>query len=565
MYILGISCFYHDAAACLLKDGRIVSAALEERFSRKKHDPDFPKDAINYCLSNEGIKINNVDYICFYEKPLLKFERILLTAIATFPKSLKSFTKAIPVWLKQKLYIPSIIRNRLNYEGKIVFCEHHLSHAASAFLVSPFEESAILTIDGVGEWATAAYGVGKENSITILAEMKFPHSLGLLYSAFTYYLGFKVNNGEYKVMGLAPYGKPRYYDTIMNELVDLKKDGSFRLNMKYFAYHYGLTMINHHFENLFGGPRRIPESQIEERHKDVASSIQKATEEIILKMADYLHKETRLKNLCMAGGVALNCVADGRLLQESSFENIFVQPASSDAGGALGAALYLYCSILGKKRVQRMENVYTGPSYSNEEIESFLKGNGIRYKYYARESLLRTVAGWLVNGKIIGWFQGRMEWGPRALGNRSILADPRTLKMKDIINKKVKHRESFRPFAPSVLVEKAADYFEPDCSSPYMLFTFQVKDEKQKEIPAVTHIDGTSRIQTVKREDNPLYYDLINEFNKLTGTSILLNTSFNVRGMPIVCSPMDAYKCFVKSGIDYLVMGNLVIDRKDLL
>jgi len=561
MYILGISAFYHDSAAALLKDGEIVAAAQEERFTRIKHDPDFPINAINYCLSAANITPAELDYIGFYEKPFVKFERILDSHLAAFPKSYISFLMATPLWLKEKLWIPSLISKKLNYEGEVLMIEHHLSHAGSSFLVSPFKESAILTIDGVGEWSTAAYGVGKENKIELLQEMRFPHSLGLLYSAFTYYLGFKVNSAEYKVMGLAPYGEPVFYDLIMKELVDLKDDGSFKLNMQYFSYDYGLKMTSSRFDKLFSSPRRAPESEIKKIHQDVASSLQKVTEEIVLGMANHLYKETGLKNLCLAGGVALNCLANSRILKETQFKELFIQPGSSDAGGAVGVAAYIYYTLLNNQRNYVWKNAYLGPEYSADQIRDFLHQGKIPHREYDRQELLKVTARLLAEQNIIGWFQGRMEFGPRSLGNRSILADPRKAENKDKVNQKVKYRESFRPFAPSVIWEKSKDYFEIDRESPFMLLTFKVKS---KEIPAVTHVDGTSRLQTVKREENELFYDLLSEFYSLTGCPALLNTSFNLRGEPIVCNPEEAYLSFMRSGMDYLILGNFVLDKKEM-
>ena len=561
MYILGISAFYHDSAAALLKDGEIVAAAQEERFSRKKHDPDFPINAINYCLSAADISAKDLEYVGFYEKPFVKFERILYSHLATFPKSYFSFLVATPLWLKEKLWIPSLIQKKLDYKGEVLMIEHHLSHAGSSFLVSPFEESAILTIDGVGEWSTGAYGIGKDNQIELFYETRFPHSLGLLYSAFTYYLGFKVNSAEYKVMGLAPYGGPVFYDLIMKELVDLKDDGSFKLNMQYFSYDYGLKMTNSRFDTLFGPPRRAPESEIKKIHQDVAASLQKVTEGIVLKMASHLYKETGLKNLCLAGGVALNCLANSRILKETPFKELFIQPGSSDAGGAVGVAAYIYYTILNNQRSFVWKDAYLGPGYSADQIKNFLLEKRIPYREYSRQDLLKVTARILSEQNIIGWFQGRMEFGPRSLGNRSILADPRKAENKDRVNQKVKYREGFRPFAPSVIWEKAKDYFEIDRESPFMLLTFQVKS---KEIPAVTHVDGSSRLQTVKREDNDLFYDLLSEFYSLTGCPALLNTSFNLRGEPIVCTPEEAYHSFMRSGMDYLILGNFVLDKKEM-
>jgi carbamoyltransferase len=562
MYILGISCFYHDAAACLLENGNLVAVAQEERFTRKKHDFDFPINAVKFCLEKGGIDAQQIDYVGFYEKPLIKFERILYSHLANFPKSFLPFLQAIPLWLKDKLWIRNIIQKELNYEGEIFFLEHHLCHTASSFLVSPFEESAILTVDGVGEWATATYGKGEDKDITLFKEMRFPHSLGLLYSAFTYYLGFKVNADEYKVMGLAPYGKPSYYELIKKELIKIADDGSFKLNMKYFAFDYGLTMTNRKFNKLFGGLPRKPETEIEQKHKDLASSLQEVTEEIILKMANFVYSQTESNNLCLAGGVALNCVANGRLLKEGPFENIFIQPAAGDAGGAVGAAFLIYNSVLRNKRSFVWEHSFLGPGYSSQEIEDFLVESKIPFKKYPFLELVGLVAGLLADGKVIGWFQDRMEFGPRALGNRSILADPRNPEMKDIINKKIKFREAFRPFAASILAEKLEEYFDLRGDSPYMLLAGKVTADDK--IPAVTHIDKSSRIQTVTYRENPLLYDLLKEFHELTGCAVLLNTSFNRRGEPIVCTPMDALDCFMGSGLDYLVMQDLILDKKEM-
>lgn len=564
MHILGISCFYHDAAAALLRDGEIIAASQEERFTRRKHDPDFPINAIRFCLSHGGISPQDLDYIGFYEKPLLKFERILYTYIATFPWSFRSFSKSIPIWLHQKLWIPQIIRRELEYDGKILFVEHHQSHAASSFLVSPFKEAAILTIDGVGEWSTTTFGAGRDREINLLKEIKFPHSLGLLYSAFTYYLGFKVNSAEYKVMGLAPYGEPKYFDLILRELIHLNEDGSFKVNMKYFSYDYGLTMTDKRFEELFRHPRRRPETKLDKIHMDLASSIQKVTEEIILRMAGHLYKETGMRNLCMAGGVGLNCVSNGRILRETLFKDLFIQPAAGDSGGAVGVAIYIYNSILGKERKFIWKDAYLGPSYSHEEIKRYLLDHEIIFKEYERRDLLGVVAELIRDQNVVGWFQGRMEFGPRALGNRSILADPRNPDNWQRVNLKIKFRESFRPFAPSVLLEKVSEYFELDHPSPYMLLVAPVRKDK-RIIPAVTHIDGSARIQTVSRDENGLFYDLIAEFEKLTGVPILINTSFNVRGEPIVCSPDDAYICFMRTDMDYLVMDNFIIDKKEMM
>ena len=579
MYILGISCYYHDAAAVLLKDGRIVAAAQEERFTRKKHDDSFPTNAIKFCLAHVGITSKQLDYVGFYEKPFVKFDRILETFISVAPRGVKFFTVAMPIWLRQKLWIKDLIRKELEYDGEIIFAEHHQSHAASAFFASPFEDAAILTIDGVGEWTTTSYGYGSGNKITLTHEIKFPHSLGLLYSAFTQYLGFKVNSGEYKVMGLAPYGKPVYYDLIMENMIDLKDDGSFKLNMDYFAYTYAQQMINDKFVELFGHPPREPEAKIEQHHCDVAMSIQRVTEEVMLRMVNHLYEETGQKNLCMAGGVALNSVANGRIIRETPFEEVFVQPAAGDAGGGIGVATFIWFNILGNKRdvahksnpngirtgpeKDLMRNSYLGPEYSNEEIKRFLDEKEVVYEELGREELLKRTAEIIAGKRIVGWFQGRMEWGPRALGNRSILADPRDKEMKDIVNQKIKFRESFRPFAPTVLLDKAAEYFELDRQSPYMLLVAQVREDKKRVIPAVTHVDGSARVQTIAREDNPLYYDLIDAFYKITGVPVVLNTSFNVRGEPIVCTPEDAYTCFMRTKMDNLVMGNFMMRKEE--
>jgi len=558
MNILGISAFYHDSAAALLCDGKLVAAAHEERFTRKRHDPDLPKQATKYCLEAAGIGVGDLDYVVFYDKPMIKLERILLTYLATFPRSLPSFTKAIPVWLKEKLWVPNQIRQKLGYQGEVLFAEHHQSHAASAFLPSPFEEAAILTCDGVGEWATTTQGVGRGDSFELIREIRFPHSLGLLYSAFTYYLGFKVNSAEYKVMGAAPYGKPKYVSKILEELVDLRDDGSFKLDMKYFAFDYGLTMTNQRFAKLFGHPRRESESKMEEFHWDMAASVQHVTEEIVLRIVRDLHKNTGMKNLCMAGGVALNCVANGRIVREGPFERLWVQPAAGDAGGALGAALFAYHSVLGKPRAFRMDHAFWGPAYSDEAIRAYLDARGARYRTLPRDEMIRETARQLnAEQAVVGWFQGRMEWGPRSLGSRSILADARNRENWQRVNLKIKFRESFRPFAPAVLAEKASAWFEIDRESPYMLLVCQVRPGR--EIPAVTHVDGSARIQTVTRDAHPEFYDLIHEFDRQTGCPVIINTSFNVRGEPIVCSPDDAYRCFMRTNMDLLVLGNQIL------
>ncbi len=587
MNILGISAFYHDSAACLVQDGKIFSAAQEERFTRKKHDFSFPKNAINYCLENSGLKGTDLSFVAFYDKPFMKFERILETYLAYAPVGIRSFIKAIPLWIKQKIWTKEVIRKELDFDGKIIFPEHHESHAASAFFPSPFQEASFLTIDGVGEWATASYGVGKDNEIHILAEIDFPHSLGLLYSAFTYYTGFKVNSGEYKLMGLAPYGEPRYKDLILSELMDLKEDGSFKMNMKYFNYCAGLTMTNRRFEKLFGGPPRKPESRLTQRDMDLARSVQEVTEEVMLRMAKHVHKETKHKNLCLAGGVALNCVSNGRILRKGPFENIWIQPAAGDAGGALGAALLVWYQYLGNSRITDgkkdfQQGSYLGPKFQNGYISEYLKKNDIPYAELSDEEIPEKIAELIADQKVIGWFQGRMEFGPRALGNRSILGDARSPKMQETINLKIKFRESFRPFAPSVINERAADYFGIDRESPYMLLVAPVKEEVRRKItdeeeklfgvrklhvvrsciPAVTHVDYSARLQTVDKNDNPLYYRMLEKFDEKYGCPVIINTSFNVRGEPIVCTPEDAYLCFMRTNMDYLIMGNFLVEKK---
>ena len=561
MNILGISAFYHDSAAALLKDGELVAAAHEERFTRKRHDPDLPVQATRYCLESAGLEIGEIDYVVFYDKPFIKIERILTTYLATFPRSLPSFTKSIPIWMKEKLWVPSLMRQLLGFEGEVLFAEHHQSHAASAFLASPFEEAAILTCDGVGEWATTTQGVGHGNTFELTKEVRFPHSLGLLYSAFTYYLGFKVNSAEYKVMGAAPYGEPKYADQIFKHLVDLRDDGSFKLNMKYFAYDYGLTMTNKHFEKLFGQPRREMESEMQGFHWDIAASVQKVTEVIVLRMVSDLHANTGMKNLCMAGGVALNCVANGRIIREGPFENLWVQPAAGDAGGALGAALFAYNTVFGKPRRHRMDHAYWGPEFSNEEIRKYLDSRNVPYRSLSRAEMIDESAQHMANQAVIGWFQGRMEWGPRSLGSRSILADARNEENWKRVNLKIKFRESFRPFAPACLQEKASEWFDIDRESPYMLLVCQVN--KDKKIPAVTHVDGSARLQTVTHASHPEFYDLIRSFDEKTGCPVIINTSFNVRGEPIVCTPDDAYLCFMRTHMDVLVLGNQILLKQE--
>lgn len=588
MYILGISAFYHDSAACLVKDGKILAAAQEERFTRKKHDFRFPKHAINYCLDYANISSKEIELIAFYDKPFLKFERILETYLTYAPVGIKSFLKAMPLWIKEKIWMKEIIINDLGYEGKMIFPEHHESHAASAFYPSPFKEAAILTMDGVGEWTTTSYGAGKNNKIELYADIKFPHSLGLLYSAFTYYTGFKVNSGEYKVMGLAPYGEPKYKQLIYDHLIDVKEDGSFKMNMDYFNYCAGLTMTNKKFDKLFGGPPRKPESKLTQREMDLARSLQDVTEEIVLKMGNHVYKETGLKNLTLAGGVALNCVANGRLLKEGPFKNIWIQPAAGDAGGALGAALSAWYGYLGNERTVNEKSdsqygSYLGPEYSNEQINSFINGGNYKARKLDDEILTKKVSELIADEKVIGWFQGRMEFGPRALGNRSIIGDARSAKMQSTMNLKIKFRESFRPFAPSVLRENVAEYFNVDVDSPYMLLVANVKDERRKnmsdaekqlfgidklnvqrsDIPAITHVDYSSRLQTVHSDTNPLYHKLIKKFEENSGCAVIINTSFNVRGEPIVCTLHDAYRCFMRTDMDYLVMGNYLFDKKE--
>jgi carbamoyltransferase len=563
MNILGISCYYHDSAVALIKDGILVAAAQEERFTRKKHDQDFPINAIRYCLQEGGIQTQDLDYIGFYDKPFIKFERLLTTYIATFPRSLSSFLKAMPVWLKEKLWIPQKIREELGETAKLLFIEHHLSHAASAFFVSPFSEAAILTADGVGEWETTTQGMGIDKTLTLTQSIQFPHSLGLLYSAFTYYLGFRVNSAEYKVMGLAPYGKPIFADLILRELVSLKNDGSFQLNMKYFAYDYGLTMTNRHFHALFGAPPRTPETVLTQFHKDMAASIQFVTDEIMVRMTTTLHKTTGNDNLCLAGGVALNCVSNSKVLASSGFKHMFIQPAAGDAGGAVGAAFYIYNMLLKNERTYTWSHNFLGPEYSDEAIEQVLNQLNLEGEHLNTGALLQRTAQLIADQQVIGWFQGRMEFGPRSLGARSILADARNPENYSRVNLKIKFRESFRPFAPAVVLERMKDFFEFDQPSPYMLFVAQVRPDR-RTIPAVTHVDGSARLQTITREDHALFYDLIAEFDRLTGCPVIINTSFNVRGEPIVCSPFDAIKCFMRTDMDYLILGSFLLDKRKI-
>jgi carbamoyltransferase len=588
IHILGISCFYHDSAAALVRNGEIIAAAQEERFSRKKHDFAFPSQAIAYCLNEGGISADDLEAVVFYDKPLLKFERILETYLAYAPRGLRSFLMAMPLWLKEKLWIPSLIRETLSYDGLLLFTEHHEAHAASAFFPSPFERAAVLTMDGVGEWATTSYGIGASNHVTLSGELQFPHSLGLLYSAFTYFTGFKVNSAEYKVMGLAPYGEPKYVQAIYDHLIDLKEDGSFKMNMEYFDYCAGVKMTGSRFDRLFDGPPRQRESPLTQREMDLARSIQEVTEEIMLRMVRHVYRETGEKKLVLAGGVALNCVGNGRILREGPFEDIWIQPASGDAGGALGAALFAWYSYFDNPRTpeshrDRQKGSYLGPAYNESEIEETLKKFGAAYRRVDQSSLPGYVATLIAAQKVIGWFQGRMEFGPRALGARSIIGDARSTSMQSVMNLKIKFRESFRPFAPSVLAERVSDYFSIDRASPYMLLVapvapgLQIKmtDDQERffgidklnvprsSIPAVTHVDYSARIQTVDRDDHPLYYELIRAFEEQTGCGVIINTSFNVRGEPIVCRPEEAYRCFMRTEMDYLVLGNFVLDKTE--
>ncbi len=559
-HILGISCYYHDAAACLLRDGRMVAAASEERFSRKKHDPEFPSQAIAYCLEAGGIGVENLDLVGFYDKPILKFEWILCSAMATFPRSYPFFLQSMPSWLKQKLWMQDNIAKELSYKGKTVFVEHHMAHTASAFYPSGFDEAMVLTIDGVGEWATAAASVGRGTNLTIKKEIHFPHSLGLLYSAFTAYLGFRVNSGEYKVMGAAPYGAARYEDQV-RQLIDIKEDGSFLLDMRYFSFDAGSRTINRRFEKLFDGPPREPETPLTQRHYDIAASIQRVTEDVVLKMVRHWHNQTGLTNLCLAGGVALNCVANGRILRETPVRNIFIQPASGDAGGSLGVALFAHHVLQKNSARNTMEHAFWGPEFSDEEIEAVLRKEQIPFERFSEVDLLDRTTRWIAEGRVVGWFQGRMEFGPRALGNRSILGDARNPKMKDIINEKIKLREGFRPFAPAVKEEKVGEYFEMDCPSPFMLLVAPVRAEKRAVVPSITHADGSARVQTVSSRENPRFYALIGRFETLTGVPIIINTSFNVRGEPMVCTPQEALRCFLRTDMDHLVMGNFTLSK----
>ncbi|MBU0676600.1 MAG: carbamoyltransferase [Verrucomicrobia bacterium] len=592
MNILGISAFYHDSAAALLRDGEIIAAAQEERFTRKKHDFNFPVNAVKYCLAEGGLEPDQLDAVAFYDKPITKFARILETYMSVAPKGLPSFMMACPLWLKQKLWIPLEIEKALETAGiqmpdNIYFPEHHESHAASAFYPSPYESAAILTVDGVGEWATSTLGHGKGNELEIISDLRFPHSIGLLYSAFTYFTGFRVNSGEYKLMGLAPYGEPKYVDTIKDNLLDLRDDGSFRLNMEYFGYIDGLRMTSDKMNDLLDGPPRAAESDITKREMDLARSIQEVTEEVVMKMANHVHEVTGEKYLCMAGGVALNCVANGKILRDGPFEDIWIQPAAGDAGGALGAAQIIWHHVQGNPRVadgkkDTMRGSYLGPEYKDDEIEAYIKANGYVAKKLSEEDWAPTIAKIMAEENVVGLHQGRMEFGPRALGGRSIVGDARSPKMQSVMNLKIKYRESFRPFAPTCLEERVSDFFELDRPSPYMLLVAPVKKERCKDVkhdsnkpirewvnevrsdvPAITHVDFSARVQTVKRETNRRYYDLIKAFEDITGYGVIINTSFNVRGEPIVCTPEDAYRCFMRTEMDYLVLGSFLLDKKE--
>jgi carbamoyltransferase len=583
MNILGLSCFYHDSAACLLRDGVLIGAAQEERFTRIKHDPRFPGRAIDYCLSEGGIGVDDLDYIVFYDKPFLTFDRLLMTYLAVAPRGIRSWLQSMPAWLGQKLHVPKVIRKQLGYKGEVLFTEHHEAHAASAFYPSPFAEAAILTIDGVGEWATASYGIGTGKEIRLLKEMHFPDSLGLLYSAFTYFIGFKVNSGEYKLMGLAPYGKPVYRDLILDRLIDLKPDGSLRMNLSYFDFISGLRMTNKRFAALFDGPARQPETPITQREMDIAASIQAVTEEAVMRMAHHVHRETGMKNLCLAGGVALNCVANGLILKEGPFENIWIQPAAGDAGGALGAAYSVWHRFLDKERPRSagtdlLRGSYLGPMFSQAQVTGFLDVGGYPYDVLTGHERAQTIARSIADGKIVGHFSGRMEFGPRALGARSILGDPRDGRTQKVMNLKIKFRESFRPFAPAVMIERIQDYFELDRPSPYMLLVAPVAAQrriaqnngdphdmmtrlnfKRSDIPAVTHLDYSARLQSVDPHTHPEFYQIIAGFAQLTGCAVIVNTSFNVRGEPIVCTPEDAYRCFMRTEMDILVLEDCIL------
>ena len=588
MNILGLSAFYHDSAACLVRDGEIIAAAQEERFTRKKHDASFPEHSVKYCLREGGLNVNELDYVTFYEKPFLKFDRILHTYLTYAPAGLKSFLMAIPLWIRERIWMKELIRRELGCDCNVLFPEHHESHAASAFFPSPFSEAAFLTCDGVGEWTTTSYGVGRGNQIQMLAELRFPHSLGLLYSAFTYFTGFKVNSGEYKLMGLAPYGQPKYRDLILRELIDLKEDGSFRLNMKYFNYCVGLTMTNAAFNRLFGRPPRKPESRLTQSDMDLACSIQDVTDEIMLRMARHIRRETGQRNLCLAGGVALNCVASGSILRAGIFDRIWIQPAAGDAGGALGAALFAWHQVLNKERKtddvnDSQRGSYLGPEYRNDEIRSYLETQNIPFTELTDDEIPDKIAELINDQKVIGWFYGRMEFGPRALGARSIIGDARSPKMQEVMNLKIKFRESFRPFAPAVLRERVSGWFELNEESPYMLLVAPVSKNRRyeiaanqqdsfglqklltirSEIPAVTHVDFSARIQTVTDQNQPIFYRMIKKFEERYGCPVIINTSFNVRGEPIVATPEHAFTCFMRTNMDYLLLGHFLLEKRD--
>lgn len=584
---LGISCFYHDAAAALVIDGQVVAAAQEERFSRKKHDPSFPLSAISYCLEEADLSSGDLDSVVFYDKPVLTFHRLMRTYLGVAPRGLKSWLHAVPRWISQKLHIPRIISESLEYSGPVLFTPHHISHAASAYLPSPYEDAAILTIDGVGEWATASYGVGEGKQVTVLEEMHFPDSLGLLYSAFTYFTGFRVNSGEYKLMGLAPYGEPRYLQAIKDHIASIAEDGTVTLNLDYFGFLDSMAMTSHRFEQVFDGPRRLPETQITRREMDIAKSIQVFTEEAVLKMAAHVHAQTGKKNLCLAGGVALNCVANGKLVAQGPFDDIWIQPAAGDAGAALGAALAVQYGYHDLERppsgaLDRQRGSYLGPAFAPQEIKAFLDSNGYPYQELASEKQADTVAGVMAQGNIVGFFAGRMEFGPRALGARSIIGDPRSEDTQRVMNLKIKYRESFRPFAPSVLAEDIGEFFDLDKPSPYMLLVapvcaerhtpaqalatgedmLAIVNQKRSDVPAITHVDYSARVQSVHQETNPLYHRVIESFKKLTGYGVIVNTSFNVRGEPIVCTPEEAYRCFMRTEMDYLFLDGFWLDKK---
>ncbi len=587
-FILGISAYYHDSAACILKDGVILAAAQEERFTRKKHDQDFPINAIKYCLQEANISANDLEIVAFYDKPFLKFERILETYLSFAPKGINSFLRAMPLWIKKKLWIKTLIQDEIGFKGRILFPEHHASHAASAFYASPFQDAAFLTMDGVGEWATTSYGIGKGNKMEVIADIRFPNSLGLLYSAFTYYTGFRVNSGEYKVMGLAPYGDPKYKDLIYEHLIDVKDDGSFKMDMSYFDYNAGLNMTNKKFNNLFGGPPRKPESELTQKEMDLARSVQEVTEEIVMKMAAHVKAVTNQKYLCLAGGVALNCVSNGKLLRSGIFDDIFIQPAAGDAGGSLGCAYIAWYQYLNNERQTDgkndfMNGAYLGPEFSNVYIENYLDEKNYKYQKLSDEDLPEKIADLINDQNVIGWFQGRMEFGPRALGNRTIIGDSRSPETQKTINLKIKYRESFRPFAPSVREENISEYFDIDRPSPYMLLVADVNKDKQipmnaeqesffglqklniprSQVPAITHVDYSARIQSVNKDTNRRYHEMLTIFNEKYGCPVIVNTSFNVRGEPIVCTPKDAYICFMRTEMDYLILNNYLLSKKE--